>query len=104
VSVARGQAGRGEALSFDRTLNEIQRNTILQINQGIPLDQRVTFDYGGYLSFAYSSVDDNNLDNHGLRQTDLYGYARLNIDGANEFFLRYHFEYRDFNEGDSFTD
>src|SRR5262245_33320459 len=92
VASARGQAGPagGEALRFDRTLEQIRQSTLLQTNQQIPLDQRVTFDYGGYVSYAYISFNDNNNDNTGLRQTDLYGYGRLNVDGAHEFFLRYH--------------
>src|SRR5437764_4543769 len=101
--IARGQGARGQAQRFDRTLQQIQQDTLLQVNQGIPLDQRMTLDYGAYISFAYTSLDDNNVDNHGLRQTDFYAYTRLNIDGAHEFFLRYHTGYRDFNPGDSFT-
>jgi hypothetical protein len=102
VELAHGQAA-SEAGRFNRTLEQIQRETILQANTAIPIDQRMTLDYGGYVSFSYGSLDDNNNDNHGLRQTDLYGYGRLNIDGAHEFFLRYHASYRDFNEGDEFT-
>src|SRR5438477_2758411 len=100
---ARGQAAPSEAQRFDRTLQQIQQNTLLEVNQGIPIDQRMTLDYGAYLSFAYTSLDDNNNNNHGLRQTDFYAFSRLNIDGAHEFFLRYHTGYRDFNKGDSFT-
>src|SRR2546421_7674582 len=97
------QAPSNEALRFNRTLEQIQRDTILEVNQGIPLDQRMTLDYGAYISFSYVSLDDNNNDNHGLRQTDFYAYTRLNIDSAHEFFLRYHTGYQDFNRGDSFT-
>ena len=66
------------------------------------LDQRAFFDYGGYVTFGYLSVDDNVNENHVLRQYELVGYARVNFDGAHEFFLRGRVGYRDFNDGDTF--
>ena len=50
----------------------------------------------------YLAVDDRSHDNHALRQTDIVPYFRLNLDSANEFFVRGRFTYQSFNTGDSF--
>ena len=74
---------------FERSLEQIRRDTILRANEAIPIDQRMTLEYGGYLTFSYLSLDDNNNQNHSLRQTELLGYLRLNLDNAHEVFLKY---------------
>jgi hypothetical protein len=88
---------------YERSLEQIQRDTILSINPNEPVNERVYFDYGGYLSLGYLSVDDNTNDNHVLRQWEFFPYMRLNLDGVQEIFLRGIIGYRDFNQGDSFT-
>jgi hypothetical protein len=88
--------------TFNRQLEQIQRDTLLQVDQNLSLDQRALFDYGGYFTFNYLSADDNVNDNHVLREYDVTAYARLNFDGAHEFFLRGLWGWRDFNKGDSF--
>ncbi|MEA2708697.1 MAG: hypothetical protein QOF78_1298 [Phycisphaerales bacterium] len=102
IIVAAPARGQAELERFSRQLEQIQRETLLQANQDLSLDQRVFFDYGGYATFGYLSVDDNVNQNHVLRQYELIGYARMNIDGAHEFFLRGAGGWRDFNPGDSF--
>jgi hypothetical protein len=87
---------------FERTLEQIRRDTTLRVDTSIPVDQRLLFDYGGYLQAGYLSLDDNRNDNHVLRQYLLTGYARANLDGANELFVRASVGYRDFNDQDSF--
>jgi hypothetical protein len=100
ASAARGQDASLQR--FERQLEQIRRDTTLQINPAVPVDQRLLLDYGGYLSFGYLSVDDNRNDNHILRQYELIGYVRANLDGANEVFIRARAGYRDFNDKDSF--
>jgi hypothetical protein len=53
-------------------------------------------------TFNYLSVDDPNHDNHTLRETDVVGYARLNLDSAQELFFRGRTSYQDYSKGDSF--
>lgn len=86
----------------DRTLERIRREQTLTIDQNVPPDRRVFFDYGGFTVFNYASLDDSLHKNHGLRQVDLVGYTRLNLDGVHEFFLRGRTAYQDFNPGDNF--
>jgi hypothetical protein len=102
-SVGAQQQVSSSAEKFERNMQQIRQDTLIQANTAIPVDQRVTLDYGGYVSFGYLSLDDNNNDNHGLRQSELVAFARANFDGAHEFFIRYRTGYRDFNQGDSFT-
>jgi hypothetical protein len=97
---ARGQA---DLERFERQLEQIQRDTRLRVDQRIPAEQRTLFEYGGYLSLQYLSLDDQNGDNHGLRQYDIVGYAHLNLDGVHEFYGSLRGSYRDFNPGDPFT-
>ena len=89
---------------FERQLEQIQRDTRLRVDQRVPAEQRTLFDYGGYLSLQYLSLDDQNGDNHGLRQYDLVGYAHLNLDGVHEFYGSVRGSYRDFNPGDRFNE
>jgi hypothetical protein len=102
LTCAKPAKAQADLERFSRQLEQIQRDTLLLANQNLSLDQRVFFDYGGYATFGYLSVDDNNDDNHVLRQYEVLGYARVNFDGAHEFFLRARGGWRDFNEGDSF--
>ncbi len=83
-------------------LQQYNLGTRLSANQDIPLEQRTLIDYGGYFLPQYYSIDDSSNNNHGLWQFDLFGYLRLNFDGANEIFLRGKLEYNDYNPGDSF--
>ncbi|HEX3357731.1 MAG TPA: hypothetical protein VHS31_12240 [Tepidisphaeraceae bacterium] len=103
LSAATCAIAQPSAERFERSMQQIRQETLIRANDSIPVDQRVTLDYGGYVSFGYLSLDDNNNQNHGLRQTEVVGFARANFDGAHEFFLRYRTGYRDFNQGDSFT-
>lgn len=98
---ARGQA---DLERFERQLEQINRDTRVRVDQRIPADQRTLFDYGGYLSLNYLSLDDQNNDNHILRQYDIVGYAHLNLDGVHEFYTSLRGSYRDFNAGDPFSE
>lgn len=102
AAIAQQQAANANLERFNRQLEQLQRQTLLQADQSLTLDQRTFFDYGAYATFGYLSLDDNVGDNHGLRQYDLVGYARANFDGAHELFLRGFLTYRDFNPGDEF--
>jgi hypothetical protein len=88
---------------FERQLEQIRRDTTLRANPDVPPEQRALLDYGGYFSFGYLSIDDSRNDNHILRQYDLIGYLRANLDGANEVFVRARAGYQDFNDNDSFN-
>jgi hypothetical protein len=88
--------------NYQRQLDLIQRDTALLVNPAQPAGQRLLVDYGGYFTASYLSVDDLNKDNHGLRQYDLIGYMRLNLDDVQEFYGRGRLTWQDFNPGDSF--
>jgi hypothetical protein len=100
--VANSAAAQTSVERFNRQLEQIQRETTLQADTNVPVDQRTLVDYGGYFTGSYLTVEDFNRDTHVLREADLVGYARVNIDGAHEFFVRGIARYRDFNDQDSF--
>ena len=87
---------------FDRQLEQIRRDTEARALSDVPAERRALIDYGGFLSFNYFSIDDAALDNHVLRQYELIGYLRVNLDAAQELYLRGRTGYQDFNRGDSF--
>ena len=87
---------------FERQLEQIQRDTRLLVDPDVPPEQRSLIEYGGYFTFGFAAIDDVNQDTHILRQYDLVGYVRVNLDGVHEFFLRGRTTYRDFNAGESF--
>lgn len=106
-----GAAGFGQVtdsardLQLQQRLQELQGfelDTRLLADTDIPADQRALIDFGGYFSPQYYSIDDDNNDNHGLREWQLVGYLRANFDGANEIFMRASVAYDDYNAGDSF--
>lgn len=99
TGVARAQT---QLDNYQRQLDLLRRQQLLQANPDVPADQRAFLDYGAYLTLNYLTVDDNRNENHVLRQYDFIAYTRLNIDSVHEFFLRFRTAYRDFNDQDSF--
>jgi hypothetical protein len=89
---------------FQRTLQQIQRDTQATIDQELPPDRRALIDYGGYLTLSYLSFDDATHDNHALRGYGFVGYGLVNLDGAHEFYFRGRADYRDYNPGDRVDD
>ncbi len=100
--VAGAAHGQVDLYRFQRQLEQIQRETRLLVDHDVPADQRALLDYGGFVAVNFLAIDDVNQNTHILRQTDLNGYLRVNLDGAHEFFLRARTSYRDFNTGDAF--
>jgi hypothetical protein len=92
----------GEIERFQRQMEQFRRETRALIDPQIPVGQRTLFDFGGYYNFNYLSLDDQQGDNRVLRQHDLVGYARLNIDGVHELYASVRNTYEDFHRGDSF--
>ena len=68
-----------------------------------PVGQRTLLQYGAYLSVNYLSLDDSNHNNHTLWQPELVLYGRLDLDDAQDFFIRGRTGYEDFSRGDSFN-
>lgn len=104
LSIAHWAIAQSDLETFERQLEQIRRDTVLRIDSSVPADQRAIVDYGAFASFGYLSADDNENENHVLRQSELIAYGRLNIDNVHEVFLRGRTSYRDFNDGDSFDD
>ena len=94
--------GQTELERFQRTLDQIQRQQRTLVNQDVPAGQRTLVDYGGYIALNFFAIDDISQNTHILRQYDLVGYARVNVDNVHELFIRGRASYLDFNAGDSF--
>src|SRR4051794_27734837 len=73
---------------FERQLEQIRRETRLEVTRDVPAGQRALIDYGGYLTPSYLSFDDQIDKNHAYRGYELVGYGQLNFDGAHELYLR----------------
>lgn len=97
--------GQTSADDITRRLDQVQRETRLRVSPDLPAGDRALIDYGGFLTLSYFSTDTSEGDNRALRQYDLNLFARVNFDGAHEFYSRGRFQYRDYNPGDqSVTD
>lgn len=96
-SVALAQS---EVQRFNRQLEQIRREETSAADN-VPIEQRAMFDYGAIVGFNYFSLDDPTGKSHGLREFDFFPYARLNLDGASEFYLRGRWGYHDWNSGES---
>jgi hypothetical protein len=110
-----------EVQRFDRQLEQIRRNTRLSIDPDIPITERAYFDYGGYISSSWLSLDapssattttnpdgsttttPASIHNTAFWQYELGFYADLVFDNSNEFFFRGRLFHRDFNPGDRFN-
>lgn len=99
---AYAQDGAGSVDRLERQLEQVRRDTRLQVLRDVPASQRALFDYGAYFTLGYLSLEDSVGDTHILRQYDFVPYARLNFDGVHDLYVRGRFNYRDFHAGDSF--
>src|SRR5207249_9556075 len=79
-------------ICFNRQLEQIQRETTLQADTSVPIDQRTLLDYGGYLGLSYLTTEDVNRNTHVLREYDLIGYTRLNRSEEHTSELQSRFE------------
>ena len=107
TAAALGQVPPQQAQALEQAnrqlqLQQFEQDTRERANPDIPPGQRLFFDYGGYVSFDYLSLDDASHHNHGLREYQLVGYVRANLDSAQEIFIRGRTQYNDYNAGDSF--
>ena len=95
---------QSELARFQRQLEQIHRETQYLAREDVPPEQRALIDYGGFITFNFAAIDDQDQSTHILRQSTLNGYARVNIDGVHEFFVRGRTSYLDWNRGDSFDE
>ena len=102
VALAQQQRQQAAVERFERQLEQIQRENRVIADTAVPVDQRMLVEYGGYVTGSIAAIDDPDQETHILRQYDLVGYGRVNVDGAHELFARVRTTYRDFNSGDAF--
>jgi hypothetical protein len=86
---------------IDRTVQGIERDTQNQVDTALPLSQRALIDYGAYATYSYLSFDDAEHNNHGLNEPELVAYGRLNLDNANDLYVRARGFYLGYNPGDN---
>ncbi|HEV2296333.1 MAG TPA: alginate export family protein [Tepidisphaeraceae bacterium] len=89
-------------VQFERQLEQFRRDTRLHIDPDVPVGERVLLKAGAYYTFSYLSLDDPNFETRILRQHELTGYARVNVDGVHDFTFRARTGYQDFHRGDAF--
>ncbi len=88
---------------FDRQLEQIRRETRVEVNLEVPMDQRLSLDYGASFTYSFGAIDDSTFHTHLLQQYQVVAFARLDLDGVHQFFVRGSSTYRDFMPGsDSF--
>lgn len=88
-----------------RELDQFNLDRRVRANEMIPVGQRALVDYGGLLTLGYLNVRDadGTNPNKGARLYELVGYARVNLDGVHEGFVRGRYTYTDYlSEDDSF--
>ncbi len=102
VLLASTALGQTSVERFERQLEMIQRQQRVLVNPEVPAGQRALIDYGGYISANFFAIDDQQARTHILREYDLVGYARVNVNNVHEFFFRGRMGYQDWNAGDSF--
>src|SRR4051812_43220296 len=88
VTLAFSAYGQSDRQRFERQMDQIRLQTLELAPTDVPADQRLFLDYGAYTIIDYLSVDDSQKENHVLRQYSLIPYVRLNLDNAQELFVR----------------
>ena len=99
--------GQGEGSQAARILEEPFR---LKMDEEVPLDKRVVFDWGGWFRTSVWDIRDyvdRNLDEHGdgrrtLRRQQLRLWGQLNLDNVHRIYSRGRLDYLDWNNGSSF--
>jgi alginate export protein len=98
------QANQGTVAQsdFEKQMDDFEFSSRLAANPQVPIGQRIMADYGGYYAFNYLSADDPSQNTHILRDSELGGFAILNLDNVQTVFFRGHLSYRDYGDGDAF--
>lgn len=74
----------------------------LRLDEQLPEVREVGFDAGGWFSFALFNYDDGSASKHRmLRQYQLRVWARVNIRGVHQFYVRGLLDWEDWNSGDN---
>jgi hypothetical protein len=109
VSITSAQDGdpqRLQQLQREQRLREMDQfdlDTRIKANEMVPVDQRLYVDAGGFLSLNYLFVEDGDGKTRGGRIYEAVAYARANLDGVQEAFIRTRYAYFNyFSESDSF--
>jgi hypothetical protein len=82
---------------FQRELDQLQRETRVQADLSVPADQRAVIDYGAYLNALFIGFPKYDED-HILQQYEAVAFGRVNLDGAQEFFIRGRYDNRIFSD------
>jgi Alginate export len=82
---------------FQRELDQLQRETRTQADFSVPADQRAVIDYGAYLNALFVGFPKFDED-HTLQQYEAVAFGRVNLDGAQEFFIRGRYDNRIFSD------
>jgi hypothetical protein len=89
---------RSQQLQRLDDLNDFGLETRVRANEIIPDGQRALIDFGAELSIGYLTTKEGDGENRAERIYSLIGYARVNIDGVQEAFVRGRYEYDDYVE------
>lgn len=98
--LAWGQVSPAGEADLNRQLEQVRRQTRLLASPDLDAGERAILDYGALLTESFFSVDTSAGDSRSLWQTDLNLFARVNLDGAHEFYVRDRVQYRGYNTGD----
>jgi len=99
LAVAAACPRAGAQATDGRRIYEEQLRT--RLDQQVPEHNEVTFDAGGWFSFAWFHYDDSAGEPHTLRQYELRGWTSLNVRGVHKFYVRGLAEWNDYNAGDN---
>lgn len=74
----------------------------LRVDTSLELQERWQLDVGGFISTTGIWLNDSTSNSRRLFQPEAVVFARANIDGVHQVFVRARFAYRNFSSGDSF--
>ncbi len=94
------EARRLDILQQEMRERDLEQRAQLKLDQDI--SERSIIDAGLIARVGVFSIDDAESDAHILRQYEADLYLRADFDGAHRVFVRFRFQYDDWNSGESF--
>jgi len=86
---------------FAQQARIIEEEKLRELEEEIPLDQQVFFDWGVWLRFEYGKIEDE-VKERTWRNYDARLWLNFNIENVHQFYARFRIDWLDFNGGDSF--
>jgi hypothetical protein len=79
----------------------IEEEKLRELEEEIPFDQQMLFDWGVWLRYEYANIHDE-AQEHAFNNLDARFWLNFNVQDVHQFYARFRFDMVDFNSEDAF--